>query len=131
MSNAAGVEHAITRIRIAAELRAITVRYLTEHSHTLDVGSTYTRATVAARQQSQLHDCGCNLQSGIELVFMDSDRAAASKNNTLPLRDLYRTRDDARADVFDYIERFYNAIRRHSTIGYLSPVEFEKKAELA
>jgi len=33
--------------------------------------------------------------------------------------------------VFDYIERFYNAVRRHSTIGYLSPVEFEKKAGLA
>ena len=30
-----------------------------------------------------------------------------------------------RADVFDYIERFYNAKRRHSTIGYLSPMEFE------
>ncbi|SFD76029.1 putative transposase [Bosea sp. CRIB-10] len=39
----------------------------------------------------------------------------------------YRTRDEARADVFDYIERFYKALRRHSTIGYLSPVEFEKK----
>lgn len=36
-----------------------------------------------------------------------------------------------RADVFDYIERFYNAIRRHSTIGYLSPAEFEKKGGLA
>jgi putative transposase len=34
----------------------------------------------------------------------------------------YRTRDEVRADVFDYIERFYNAMRRHSTIGYLSPV---------
>lgn len=44
---------------------------------------------------------------------------------------VYRTRDDARADVFDYIERFYNAVRRHSTIGYISPVEFEKKAGLA
>jgi len=33
--------------------------------------------------------------------------------------------------VFDYIERFYNAIRRHSTIGYLSPVEFERKVGLA
>jgi hypothetical protein len=29
--------------------------------------------------------------------------------------------DDAKADVFDYIERFYNPKRRHSTIGYLSP----------
>lgn len=42
-----------------------------------------------------------------------------------------RTRDAARADVFDYIERFYNTIRRHSTIGYLSPVEFERPAMLA
>jgi len=44
---------------------------------------------------------------------------------------VYRTRDAARADVFDYIERFYNTVRRHSTIGYLSPVEFEKRAQLA
>ncbi len=44
---------------------------------------------------------------------------------------VYRTRDEARADVFDYIERFYNAVRRHSTIGYVSPVEFERKVGLA
>ena len=35
----------------------------------------------------------------------------------------------ARADVFDYIERFYNPRRRHSTIGYLSPMNFEALAE--
>ena len=44
---------------------------------------------------------------------------------------VYRTRDQARADVFDYIERFYNAVRRHSTLGYLSPIEFETKGGLA
>ena len=43
----------------------------------------------------------------------------------------YRTRDQAKADVFDYIERFYNPTRRHSTLGYLSPMEFERQAELA
>ena len=43
-------------------------------------------------------------------------------------RKTYRTRDQARADVFDYIERFYNPTRRHSTLGYLSPMDFEKKA---
>jgi putative transposase len=37
-------------------------------------------------------------------------------------RKTYRTRDEARADVFDYIERFYNPKRRHSMIGYLSPL---------
>jgi putative transposase len=46
-------------------------------------------------------------------------------------RKTYRTRNQARADVFDYIERFYNSARRHSTIGYLSPVEFERKVGLA
>jgi putative transposase len=43
----------------------------------------------------------------------------------------YRTRAQAKADVFDYIERFYNPTRRHSTLGYLSPMEFEMQAELA
>jgi len=38
--------------------------------------------------------------------------------------------DAARADVFDYIERFYNPKRRHSTLGYLSPVAFEERAML-
>ena len=44
-------------------------------------------------------------------------------------RKVYRTRDDARADVFDYVERFYNPTRRHSTLGYVSPIEFEKAQE--
>ena len=42
-------------------------------------------------------------------------------------RKTYRTRKQARADVFDYIECFYNPKRRHSTIGYLSPVAFEER----
>jgi putative transposase len=40
-------------------------------------------------------------------------------------RKHYRTRDALRADVFDYIERFYNPKRRHSTLGYVSPVQIE------
>jgi putative transposase len=46
-------------------------------------------------------------------------------------RKKYRTREDAKADVFDYIECFYNAKRRHSAIGYMSPVEFEMQAGVA
>ena len=41
-------------------------------------------------------------------------------------RQVYATRDTARADVFDCIERFYNPIRRHSTLGYVSPADFER-----
>ncbi|EIE48731.1 integrase-like protein [Salipiger aestuarii] len=43
-------------------------------------------------------------------------------------RKVYRSRDAARADVFDYIERFYNPRRRHSKRGYLSPMAFEERA---
>ena len=46
-------------------------------------------------------------------------------------KKVYRSRDAARADVFDYIERFYNPVRRHSTLGYLSPLEFERTVGLA
>jgi putative transposase len=46
-------------------------------------------------------------------------------------RKVYRTRDEARADVFDYIERFYNPRRRHSTLGYESPMAFEAKMRIA
>jgi putative transposase len=42
-------------------------------------------------------------------------------------RKVYRTRDDARADVFDYIEMFYNSTRKHARNGMLSPVEFERR----
>ena len=46
-------------------------------------------------------------------------------------RKVYRTRDEARVDVFDDIERFCNPRRRHSKLGYLSPMEFEARAVLA
>jgi putative transposase len=46
-------------------------------------------------------------------------------------KKVYRSRDQARADVFDYIERFYNPTRRHSTLGYLSPIDFERRAGVA
>ncbi len=40
-------------------------------------------------------------------------------------RRVYATRDDARADIFDFIEMFYNSKRRHSHVGGVSPVQFE------
>jgi putative transposase len=41
---------------------------------------------------------------------------------------LYRTREEARQDIFEWIEVFYNRVRRHSTLGYHSPAEFEAMA---
>jgi putative transposase len=40
----------------------------------------------------------------------------------------YATREDATRDIFAYVEGFYNRTRRHSAIGYLSPIEMELKA---
>lgn len=39
-------------------------------------------------------------------------------------RKVYRTWEQARADVFDHVERFFNPTLRHSTLGYVSPVQF-------
>ena len=38
---------------------------------------------------------------------------------------LFRTRSQATTEIFEYIEAFYNRVRRHSFIGYVSPQEFE------
>lgn len=46
-------------------------------------------------------------------------------------RAVYRTHDEARADVFNYIERFYNPIRRHSALGNQSPINYERMAGVA
>jgi len=74
------------------------------------------------------HGIGCSL-SGAGSCY---DNAAvesffASLKRERVKRRKYRTRDQARTDVFDYIERFYNRQRRHSYVGNISPVEFEER----
>jgi transposase InsO family protein len=66
----------------------------------------------------------CRDNAVMESFFssLKTDRTAAKT---------YCTRAQAKADVFDYIECFYNPTLRHSTLDYLSPMEFEMKAELA
>jgi putative transposase len=46
------------------------------------------------------------------------------------LRRTHKTRVEARRDVFDYIEMFYNPTRKHVRNGMLSPVEFERQQEM-
>jgi putative transposase len=50
---------------------------------------------------------------------------ASLKKERVYTKPRYGSRDEARADLFDYIEGFYNPQRRHSTLGQLSPAEFE------
>ncbi|GCE02707.1 IS3 family transposase [Dictyobacter aurantiacus] len=44
-------------------------------------------------------------------------------------RQTYQTRQDARQAIFSYPETFYNRKRRHSALGYLSPLIFEEGGE--
>jgi transposase InsO family protein len=39
----------------------------------------------------------------------------------------FRTRREAKEKIIEYIEFYYNSIRLHSTLGYMSPMEFERK----
>ena len=51
----------------------------------------------------------------------------ASLKNELVNEERYRTREQARISIFEYIEVFYNRTRRHSTLGYVSPLDFEMR----
>lgn len=40
---------------------------------------------------------------------------------------IYLTREEAKSDIIDYIKMFYNSKRLHSTLGYLTPMQFEQR----
>jgi putative transposase len=93
--------------------------------HHSDQGSQYTSEAVQRIMEDYGVTCSMSRSGNVW------DNAAVERFfSTLKIervrRKVYRTRDQARADVFDYIERFYNPTRRHSTIGYLSPMECEE-----
>jgi transposase InsO family protein len=50
----------------------------------------------------------------------------ASLKKELVHHEDYHTREEAQASIFEYIEVFYNRQRRHSTLGYTSPAEYER-----
>jgi putative transposase len=102
-------------------------RALLHHS---DRGSQYT----SEQFQRLMADHGVLCSMSRSANFWDNaamERFFSSLKTERTTRKTYRTRNDARTDVFDYIERFYNPKRRHSTIGYMSPMDFETKAGLA
>ncbi|HAJ33839.1 MAG TPA: IS3 family transposase, partial [Candidatus Atribacteria bacterium] len=43
----------------------------------------------------------------------------------------YKTRRQARRDIFEYIEIFYNRERLHSSLGYYSPEEYERMVKVS
>ena len=55
----------------------------------------------------------------------------STMKNELIKRQTWTSRDQARLAVFSYIETFYNPRRRHSALGYSSPIEFENMTQEA
>jgi len=98
--------------------------------HHSDQGSQYTSEQFQRLMADHGITCSMSRSGNVwDNAAMESFFSSLKTERTA--RKVYRTRDDARADVFDYVERFYNPRRRHSTLGYLSPVEFEEQAMLA
>lgn len=98
--------------------------------HHSDQGSQYTSEQFQRLMADHGITCSMSRSGNVwDNAAMESFFSSLKTERTA--RKVYRTRDDARADVFDYIERFYNPRRRHSTLGYLSPVEFEEQAMFA
>ena len=95
-----------------------------------DQGSQYTSEPFQRLMADNRVTCSMSRSGNVwDNAAMESFFSSLKTERTA--RKTYRTREEAKADVFDYIERFYNPRRRHSTIGYLSPVAFEEQMRLA
>ncbi len=98
--------------------------------HHSDQGSQYTSGQFRGLMEDNGVMCSMSRSGNVrDNAVMESFFSSLKTERTA--RKVYRTRTGAKAGVFDYIERFYNLKRRHSTLGYLSPVAFEQKAGLA
>lgn len=96
--------------------------------HHSDQGSQYTSEHFQELLKEQGITCSMSRAGEVwDNSAMESFFSSLKTERTA--RKVFRTREQARAEVFDYIERFYNPTRRHSTLGYVSPIAFEKARE--
>jgi putative transposase len=95
--------------------------------HHSDQGSQYTSEPFQRLMTDQGITCSMSRSGNVwDNAAMESFFSSLKTERTA--RKVYRTRADARADVFAYIECFYNGRRRHSTLGYVSPIACEEQA---
>jgi putative transposase len=117
----------VTDALIMAVWRRGRPRELLHHS---DRGSQYTSDQCQRLMAEHGIQCSLSRSGNVwDNAAMESFFSSLKIERTA--RKHYPSRDAARADVFDYIERFYNPRRRHSTLGYLSPVAYEERMRLA
>jgi transposase InsO family protein len=92
-----------------------------------DRGSQY--ASEHYQQLLGKHGIECSM-SGVGQCWDNAPMESffSSMKKELTHHEDYATRAEARASIFEYIEVFYNRQRRHSTLGYVSPAEYERSA---
>ena len=96
--------------------------------HHSDQGSQY----VSLRFGERCREIGIHRSMGSKGDCFDnavSESFFATLEKDLLRRRSFATRQEARTAIFDYVETFYNPIRLHSTLGYVSPVEYERMNE--
>jgi putative transposase len=73
------------------------------------------------------HGIACSM-SGVAQCWDNAPAESffASLKKELVHHEDYQSRAEARASIFEYIEVFYNRVRRHSSLGYVAPAEFER-----
>ena len=96
--------------------------------HHSDRGAQYTSEDF--RDELEKHNIECSMSSTgscYDNAVAESFFGLLKRERTNRTR--YKTRDEARADIFDYIEVFYNRKRRHGYNGNVSPTDFEEMSE--
>ena len=94
--------------------------------HHSDHGTQYTSLAFSHRLQ-EAGICGSMGSIGDALDNAAAESFFATLQTELLDRDSWPTRQKLRSHIFEYIEAFYNRKRRHSTLEYLSPLEFEER----
>lgn len=98
--------------------------------HQSDRGSQYTSGQCQRLMAEQGVTCSLSRSGNVwDNAAMESLFSSLKTERTAG--QVYRSRAAAKADVFDEIERFYNPRRRRSTLGYVSPMDFEKQSRSA
>jgi len=95
--------------------------------HHSDRGSQYASQAFQDLLREQNITCSMSRKGNCwDNAMMESFFASLKKERIY--HESYPTREEARQSVFQYIEFFYNTRRRHSALGYVSPVEYERAA---
>ena len=121
MSDRMTDELTLNALRMAVQQREI-APYLIHHS---DQGSQYT----SGEYQQMLRDWGIEVSmNGVGTWYDNAPMESffGTLKSEWTHHRTYRTRDEARGDLFYYIEAFYNRRRLHSSIGYMSPANYEQ-----